>query len=41
VQKALAEKKFNIKVVKIGKFGKEELNSSSKIKRKLIELHNS
>jgi hypothetical protein len=26
--------------VKIGKFGKEELNSSSKIKRKLIELHN-
>jgi FAD synthetase len=41
VQKALAEKKFNIKVVKIGKFGKEELNSSSKIKRKLIELYNS
>jgi FAD synthetase len=40
VHKALAEKKFNIKVVKIGKFGKEELNSSSKIKRKLIELHN-
>ena len=40
VQKALAEKKFNIKVVKIGKFGKEELNSSSKIKRKLIDLHN-
>jgi FAD synthetase len=37
VQKALAEKKFNIKVVKIGKFGKEELNSSSKIKRKLID----
>jgi FAD synthetase len=41
VQQALAEKKFNIKVVKIGKFGKEELNSSSKIKRKLIELYNS
>lgn len=41
VQKALAEKKLNIQVVKIGRFGKEELNSSSKIKRKLIELHNS
>jgi len=41
VRRALAEKKFNIQVVKIGKFGKEELNSSSKIKRKLIELHNS
>lgn len=41
VRKALAEKKLNIQVVKIGKFGKEELNSSSKIKRKLIELHNS
>ncbi len=41
VRKAVAEKKLNIQVVKIGKFGKEELNSSSKIKRKLIELHNS
>ena len=41
VRKALAEKKLNIQVVKIGKFGKEELNSSSKIKRKLIELHSS
>ena len=41
VRKALAAKKLNIQVVKIGKFGKEELNSSSKIKRKLIELHNS
>jgi len=41
VRKALAEKKLNIQIVKVGKFGKEELNSSSKIKRKLIELHNS
>jgi FAD synthetase len=41
VRKALAGKKLNIQVVKIGKFGKKELNSSSKIKRKLIELHNS
>lgn len=37
VRKALAEKGLNIQVVKIGRFGKEELNSSSKIKRKIIE----
>ena len=35
VRKAIAEK--NIQIVRIGRFGKEELNSSSKIKRKIIE----
>ncbi len=37
VRKAVAERGFNIQVVKIGRFGKEELNSSSKIKRKIVE----
>ena len=37
VQKAVIEKGFKIHVVKIGRFGKKELNSSSKIKRKVIE----
>lgn len=37
VQKAVIEKGFKIQVVKIGRFGKKELNSSSKIKRKVIE----
>ncbi|KPV63959.1 MAG: FAD synthase [Candidatus Bathyarchaeota archaeon BA2] len=37
VRKAIAEKNLNVQIVKIGRFGKEELNSSSKIKRKIIE----
>ena len=37
VKKAVAEKGLNVQVVKIGKFGKDELDSSSKIKRKIIE----
>jgi len=37
VQKAIAEKKFNVQVAKIGRFGKKELNSSSKIMRKIAE----
>jgi len=37
VKKAVAEKRLKVQVVKIGKFGKDELNSSSKIKRKIIE----
>jgi len=37
VRKAIAEKNLNIQIVKIGRFGKEELNSSLKIKRKIIE----
>ena len=39
VRKAVAEKGLKIQIVKIGKFGKEELNSSSKIKRKVVELY--
>jgi FAD synthetase len=31
------EKGLNIKVVKISKFGEDKLNSSSKIKRKIVE----
>ena len=37
VRKAIAEKKFNIQVAKIGRFGKKELDSSSKIMRKIVE----
>jgi FAD synthetase len=39
VQKAIQEK-FGIKVVKIGRFGKRELDSSSKIVRKIVESFN-
>ena len=39
VKKAIAERGLNIKVVRIGRFGKEELNSSLKIKRKIAELY--
>jgi FAD synthetase len=39
VREAIARKGLDIKVVKIGKFGKDELNSSLKIKRKIIELY--
>ena len=31
------ERELNIKIVKISKFGEDELNSSSEIKRKIIE----
>lgn len=37
VEKAIAKKGLKVKVVKIGKFGEDELNSSSEIKRKIIE----
>ena len=37
VRKALAEKGIPIEVVRVGRFGKDELNSSSEIKRKIIE----
>jgi len=37
VRKAIAKKGLTIKVVKISKFGEDELNSSSEIKRKIIE----
>jgi len=38
-KKAIADRGLNIKVVRIGRFGKEELNSSLKIKRKIAELY--
>ena len=38
-RKAVEEKDFDIKVVRIGRFGKPELNSSLKIKRKIMELY--
>jgi len=37
VRKALVKKGIAIQVVRVGRFGKDELNSSSKIKRKIIE----
>jgi FAD synthetase len=37
--KTVEEKKLNIRVVKIKKFGKPELNSSLKIKRKISRLY--
>ena len=37
VRKALAEKEIAIQVVRVGRFGKDELNSSTEIKRKIIE----
>lgn len=39
VRWVIAHKGLNIKVVRTGKFGKDELNSSLKIKRKIIELY--
>ena len=38
VRKAVTEKRLNIQIVKVGRFGKKELNSSSKIKRKIVEV---
>ena len=40
VLKAIKEKKANIEVAKIGRFGKRELDSSSKIMRKIIASFN-
>jgi len=39
VRKTVAKKGLNVQVVKIGKFGKPELNSSLKIKKKVTELY--
>lgn len=36
-QNIAEEKGLTIRIVKIGRFGEEELNSSSKIKRKIVE----
>jgi FAD synthetase len=38
VRKVIQEKGLHIQIVKIGKFGKPELNSSLKIKRKITEF---
>ncbi len=40
VNKAVEEKNVNIQVAKIGRFGKRELDSSSKIMRKIMEYFN-
>ena len=40
LRKVIEEKKAKIEVVKIGRFGKRELNSSSKIVKKIIETAN-
>lgn len=37
VLKAIEEKKIKVQVAKIGRFGKRELDSSSKIVRKIVE----
>ena len=37
VKKAIKEKNVKIKIAKIGRYGKRELDSSSKIMRKIIE----
>lgn len=39
VCKAVAQKKLPVQVVRISKFGKDELNSSLKIKRKITQLY--
>jgi len=39
VCQTVAQKKLPIQVVKISKFGKEELNSSLKIKKKITQLY--
>ena len=39
VRKAIAKRGLRVRVVKIGKFGEDELDSSSEIKRKIIELY--
>ena len=38
-KKVIAERGLNIRVVRIGRFGKEEFNSSLKIKKKIAELY--
>jgi FAD synthetase len=40
VRRAIRERDLKVKIVKIGRFGQSVLNSSSKIKRKIIELYN-
>jgi hypothetical protein len=37
VKDYIEAKRLKVKIVKIGKFGEDELDSSSKIKQKIIE----
>jgi FAD synthetase len=39
VKKAVAKRKLAIKVVRIGRFGRDELDSSLKIKRKIQQIY--
>lgn len=39
VRKAVTQKKLPVQVIRIGKFERDELNSSLKIKRKITELY--
>jgi len=39
LHKAVTEKGLKVQIVRIGRFGEEELNSSSKIKRKIVEKY--
>jgi len=39
VQRAVEEKGLEVRVVRIGRFGKRELNSSSKIKERIAEAY--
>jgi FAD synthetase len=39
VRAAILDRNLEIRVVKIGKFSEDELNSSSEIKKKIVELH--
>jgi len=39
LRRSLAEKGLEVQIVRIGRFGGEEINSSSKIKRKIIERY--
>jgi len=39
VREAIAKRGLKVRVVKIGKFSEDELDSSSEIKRKIIELY--
>lgn len=39
VRRVVSERKLRIKIARIGQFSEDELNSSSEIKKKIVELH--
>jgi len=39
LRKCIAEKGLRVQIVKVGRFGEEGLNSSSKIKKKIVERY--